>query len=62
MGNFVVQQDLGEDHITIPELRDKLQHGDNSIARKKLYFCASLRFKINEEYGLPSFFTTGSCA
>ena len=78
--NYIVQQKLGEKHLTISELKEKIQNGDNSIGRKILYFGASLRgtsqywterakelrsliqFQINEGKGLPSFFTTGSCA
>ena len=77
---FIVNQKLGEQHLTISESKDKLQNGDNSIGKKILYFGASLRgtsqywaqrgrelraliqYQINEGKGLPSFFTTGSCA
>jgi signal recognition particle subunit SEC65 len=78
--SFIVKQQLGEDHITISDLREQIQNGDNSVAKKILYFGSSLRgtsqywaqrgrelrsliqFQINEGNGLPSFFTTGSCA
>ena len=78
--NYIVNQQLGDKHITIAELKEKLQSGDTSIGKKILYFGGSLRgtaqywtqkakelralvqFKINEGSGLPSFFTTGSCA
>ena len=77
---FIVQQKLGDSHLTLSDLKEKLQTGDQSIANKILYFSANLRgtsqywnqrskdlraliqFKINEGHGLPSFFTTGSCA
>ena len=77
---FIVQQKLGDSHLTLSDLKEKLQTGDQSIANKILYFSASLRgtsqywnrrsedlraliqFKIHEGHGLPSFFTTGSCA
>jgi hypothetical protein len=77
---FIVQQKLGDSHLTLSDLKEKLQTGDQSIANKILYFSSSLRgtsqywnqrskdlraliqFKINEGHGLPSFFTTGSCA
>jgi hypothetical protein len=77
---FIVQQKLGDSHLTLSDLKEKLQTGDQSIANKILYFSANLhgtsqywnqrskdlraliQFKINEGHGLPSFFTTGSCA
>ena len=77
---YIVQQKLGDQHMTIKELRDMLSKNDNSVAKKILYFGGSLRgspqywaqrskelssliqFMINQEKGLPSFFTTGSCA
>jgi hypothetical protein len=37
--NFVVNQKLGDNHLSVSELND----GDNSIAKKVLYFGASLR-------------------
>jgi hypothetical protein len=78
--SFIVQQKLGDEHLTISALKEKLEKGDNSIAKKILYFGACLRgtsqywaqrskelqaliqFQANEGNGLPSFFTTGSCA
>ena len=78
--NFIVNQKLGDKHLTVDDLKQKLQEGDQSIAKKNLYFSRTLRgtsqyweqrgkelrsliqFKINEGCGLPSFFTTGSCA
>ncbi len=77
---YIVKQQLGDEQLTISDLKQKLQNGDTSIAKKILYFGASLRgtsqywaqrsrelrsliqFQINEGNGLPSFFTTGSCA
>jgi hypothetical protein len=78
--NFIVRQQLGGEHLTVADLREKLQNGDDSIAKKILYFGACLRgtsqywaqrakelraltqYQVNEGKGLPSFFTTGSCA
>ena len=37
--NFVVNQMLGDNHLSVSELND----GDSSIAKKVLYFGASLR-------------------
>jgi hypothetical protein len=77
---FIVKQKLGDDLLSIAELKEKLKNGDKSIAEKILYFSATLQGtsqywsqrskelraliqnKINEGHGLPSFFTTGSCA
>ena len=78
--SFIVKQQLGENPLTLEEIKEKIQHGDMSIGQKILYFGAFLRgtsqywaqrkkelrsllqFAINEGNGLPSFFTTGSCA
>jgi hypothetical protein len=35
---FIVQQKLGDSHLTLSELKEKLQTGDQSIANKILYF------------------------
>ncbi|XP_060572109.1 uncharacterized protein LOC132730247 [Ruditapes philippinarum] len=77
---FIVKQQLGENPISINDIKEKLNSGDTSIVSKMLYFGASLRgtsqywaqrnkelkslikFQINEKNGLPSFFTTASCA
>lgn len=77
---YIVKQQLGDEHMTISELKEQLQNGNNSIPEKILYFGANLRgtsqywaqrakelraliqYQINEGKGLPSFFTTGSCA
>ncbi|XP_033755671.1 uncharacterized protein LOC117338427 [Pecten maximus] len=40
---YIVNQQLGDGHITVEELRDKLQNGDTSIPQKVLYFAATLR-------------------
>jgi hypothetical protein len=42
-GNFIVQQKLGDAHLTVSDLKEKLQNGDDSIVKKILYFGASLR-------------------
>ena len=36
--NYIVKQKLGEKQLTISELKEKIQNGDNSIGRKILYF------------------------
>ena len=40
---FIVQQKLGDSHLTLSELKEKLQTGDQSIANKILYFSENLR-------------------
>ena len=78
--SFILQQQLGDGHVTVEDLKEKLIAGDTSYLKKILYFGASLRgtsqywnqrskelraliqYKIYEGSGLPSFFTTGSCA
>ena len=78
--SFIVRQKLGEDHLDIEDLRRMTSNNDDSIAKKILYFGASLRgsnqywgqrskelraliqYQINQGNGLPSLFTTGSCA
>ncbi|XP_062621909.1 uncharacterized protein LOC134283470 [Saccostrea cucullata] len=77
---YIIKQQLGDEHMTVSELKEQLQNGNNSIPEKILYFGANLRgtsqywaqrakelralihYQINEGHGLPSFFTTGSCA
>jgi hypothetical protein len=77
---FIVNQKLGDQHLTVAELQEMLNKNDNSITKKILYFGASLRgspqywsqrsneltsliqFNIDQGLGLPSIFTTGSCA
>jgi FAD synthase len=41
--NFVVNQKLGDKHLSVSELKNKINDGDNSIAKKVLYFGSSLR-------------------
>ena len=78
--NFIIQQKLGDDQLSISELKHKIENGDLSVGEKIVHFGANLRgtsqywaqrckelrsliqYKINEGNGLPSFFTTGSCA
>lgn len=77
---YIVRQQLGDEHLSVSDIEDKIKKGDRSVAEKILYFGACLRgttqywaqrskelkaliqFQINEKKGLPSFFTTGSCA
>ncbi len=77
---FIVNQKIGEEHLTIEGLRDQLSRGDHSVVKKILYFSSTLRgtsqywaqrarklraliqYQIHNGKGLPSFFTTGSCA
>ena len=79
-GSFIVNQKLGDSHLTVSDLKEQLQRCNQSLGKKILYFGANLRgtsqywaqrgkelraliqFKINEGAGLPSYFTTGSCA
>ena len=79
-GNYIVRQQLGDPHLTVADLKQKLQEGDTSLGSKIVYFSNTLRgssqywaqrgkeqralenFQINQGHGLPSFFTTGSCA
>jgi hypothetical protein len=42
-GSFIANQKLGDDHLTISHLKERLEHGDDSFAETKLYFGASLR-------------------
>ena len=78
--SYIVRQQLGEDHLSIDDLKNLVNNNDKSIAQKVLYFGASLRgssqywaqrckelqsliqYQIHQGKGLPSFFTTGSCA
>ena len=71
---FIVQQKLEDSHLTLSDLKEKLQTGDQSIANKILYFSANLRGTSQDwnqrskdlraliQFKIPSFFTTGSCA
>ncbi|CAH3017279.1 unnamed protein product [Porites evermanni] len=74
----LVDQQLGDPHITVADLQERLARGDTFT--DKLYFgtnlhgtaqywhqrCRELRalveFMVNEKRGLPSFCMTGSCA
>ena len=38
-----MNQKLGEKHLTVDDLKEKLQNGDQSIGKKKPYFSGSLR-------------------
>jgi hypothetical protein len=40
---FIVQQKLGDSHLTLSNLKEKLQTGGKYITNKILYFSASLR-------------------
>ena len=40
---FIFRQKLGDSHLTLSDLKEKLPTGDQSIANKILYFSASLR-------------------
>jgi hypothetical protein len=45
-GNFNVQQTLGDAHLTVSDLKEKLQNGDDSIVKK---ICILV---VNSETGL----------
>jgi hypothetical protein len=36
-GNFIVQQKLGDAYLTVSDLREKLQNGDDSIVKKIVF-------------------------
>ena len=77
---YIMKQQIGDEHMSIDDLKQRIQNGDSSIAQKILYFGASLRgtsqywsrraqelraliqYQINAGKGLPSFFSTASCA
>ena len=77
---LIVKQQLGDEHLSVSDLQQKIGNGDSLVAEKILYFGACLRgtsqywaqrskelisliqYQINTGKGLPSFFTTGSCA
>ena len=40
---YIVQQQLGDAHMTVQELQEMIERNDDSIAKKVLYFGASLR-------------------
>jgi hypothetical protein len=37
-GSFIANQNLGDDHLTISDLKEKLEHGDDSFAKKNIVF------------------------
>jgi hypothetical protein len=41
--NFVVNQKLRDKHFSISEFKNKINDGDNSIAKNDLYFGATQR-------------------
>ena len=41
--NFIVNQKLGEEHLTISDLKEKMENGDNSYLKKISYLSANLR-------------------
>ena len=41
--NFIVNQKLGDAHISVSDIKKKLQDGDNSIAKKIIYLSSNLR-------------------
>ena len=41
--NFIVNQKLGDAHISVSDIKEKLQDGDNSIAKKIIYLSSNLR-------------------
>ncbi|XP_061185109.1 uncharacterized protein LOC133193155 [Saccostrea echinata] len=40
---YIIKQQLGDEHMTVSELKEQLQNGNNSIPEKNLYFGANLR-------------------
>jgi hypothetical protein len=38
-GNFIVQQKLGDAHLTVSDLKEKLQNGDDLIVSEQQYGC-----------------------
>ena len=41
--SYIMKQQIGEEHMSLEDLKQKLQKGDNTIAPKILYFGACLR-------------------
>ena len=39
----IVQQQLGDKHLSVSDIKEKIRNGDNSIAEKIVYFGACLR-------------------
>ena len=42
-GNYILRQQLGDPHLTVAELKEKLQEGDTSLGSKIVYFSNTLR-------------------
>jgi hypothetical protein len=40
---FIVKQKLGDAHLSVSDIRDKMQNGDNSIIKKIIYLSSNLR-------------------
>ena len=40
---FIVKQKLGDAHLSVSDIRDKMQNGDNSIIKKIIYLSSKLR-------------------
>jgi len=40
---FIVKQKLGDAHLSVSDIRDKMQNGDNSIIKKIIYLGSNLR-------------------
>ena len=41
--SYIVSQRLGDQHLTVSDLKEKLQKGDNTFVEKVLYFSSNLR-------------------
>ena len=41
--NYIVQQQLGDKHLSVSDIKEKIRNGDNSIAEKIVYFGACFR-------------------
>ncbi|XP_053391813.1 uncharacterized protein LOC128554571, partial [Mercenaria mercenaria] len=42
-GNFIVRQQLGDQHITVSNLKDSIKNGDDTLSKKIVYLSATLR-------------------
>jgi thiamine kinase-like enzyme len=40
---FIVKQKLGDAHLSVSDIRDKIQNDDNSIIKKIIYLSSNLR-------------------
>ena len=40
---FIVKQQLGDEHLTVSDLRDRLQNGDTNLGQRILYLAGNLR-------------------